>query len=241
MGCLSDKDFQNNDSPQNNRREIFRQAQTRIPQNQSQFEPFLQSNHDPNFNFPEIEGNIFVGKGLKKMKGYISSINKEELIKKREEFWGTRVEGNKQTWNFLKELCQMPEGEENNMNAMLEAYDLLPLKGCLNITYDSLGGLYEIPNYCINDPYKYEIIEDKKEKPKEEKISFHLRRGIKQTKIICSNYLNIQKVKGKIAKKENVDIDKIRLFFYGKEMKNDLELWNYNVSTDCVVIVMILK
>ena len=43
------------------------------------------------------------------------------------------------------------------------------------------------------------------------------------------------------SKKYKVGIDKIRLFFYGKEMKNDLELWNYNVSQDCVVILMITK
>ena len=241
MGCLSDKDFKNNDNPQNNRIEIMRQVPTRLPLSQSQFEPYLQSNHDPNFNFPEVEGDIFVGKGLKKMKGYISSISKEELIKKREAFWGTRVEGNQQTWTFLKELCQMPEGEEDNMNAMLVAYDLIPLNNCINITYDSLGGIYEIPNYCINEPYKYILSENIKEKPSEEKIIFHLRNGIQKTKITCSNYSSVEKVKGKLANKNNIASDKIRLFFYGKEMKNELELWNYNVSDDCVVIVMILN
>jgi hypothetical protein len=33
---------------------------------------------------------------------------------------------------------------------------------------------------------------------------------------------------------------KLGFFFYGKEMKNNFELWNYNVSEGCVVIVMIL-
>lgn len=35
-----------------------------------------------------------------------------------------------------------------------------PLKDCINVVYDSKGILYEIPNYCINDPYKYEIEND---------------------------------------------------------------------------------
>lgn len=39
---------------------------------------------------------------------------------------------------------------------------LRPLKDCINVVYDSKGYLYEIPNYCINDPYKYEIDEEKK-------------------------------------------------------------------------------
>ena len=64
------------------------------------FQPYLQSKNDPSFNFPEVKENKYVGIGLKKMKGYISNISEEELKKKREAFWGTRVEGNKQTWNF---------------------------------------------------------------------------------------------------------------------------------------------
>ena len=206
-----------------------------------QFEPHLQSKHNENFNFPEIKEEVYVGKGLKKMRGYISSISKEDLAKKRDEFWGTRTEGNKQTWNFLKEICQIPEGEEENIKAMLEAFDLVPLKQCINITYDSLGGLYEIPNYCINEPYKYELLENKKEKPKEEEISFYLRKGIEQTKVKLSNYSKVERAKEEISKTYNIVIDKVRLFFYGKEMKNNFELWNYNVSQDCVVTVMLLQ
>ena len=205
-----------------------------------QFEPFLQSKQDPNFNFKEVEEDVFVGKGLKKMRGYISPISKEDLDKKRISFWGTRTEGNEQTWLFLKQLCEMPPDEEDDMVVMLDAYGLVPYNNCINITYDTSGFLYEIPNYCINDPYKYEIVENQKEKPEEEKITFKLR-GTHKTKITCTNYETVSKVKETLSKKYSVEIDKIRLFFYGKEMKNDLELWNYNVSQDCVVILMITK
>ena len=203
-----------------------------------QFEPFLQSKQDPNFNFKEVEEDVFVGKGLKKMRGYISPISKEDLDKKRISFWGTRTEGNEQTWLFLKQLCEMPPDEEDDMVVMLDAYGLVPYNNCINITYDTSGFLYEIPNYCINDPYKYEIVENEKVRPKEEKITFKLK-GTHKTKITCTNYETVSKVKETLSKKYSVEIDKIRLFFYGKEMKNDLELWNYNVSQDCVVILMI--
>ena len=232
MGCTN-SDFMNDENHQ------MRQPQARLGIIQ-QLEPYLQSTRIPNFNFQEINEDIYVGKGLKRMKGYISPISKEDLEKKRTAFWGTRTEGNQQTWNFLKELCQMPEGEEENIQAMLMAYDLVPFKECLNITYDSLGGIYEIPNYCINEPYKYALSENKKEKPNEEKIMFHLRNGLQKTKITCSNYSSVEKIKGKFANKHNVEPEKIRLFFYGKEMKNNFELWNYNISNDCVVTVMIM-
>ena len=51
--------------------------------------PYLPSNNDPNFNFPEV-GDVMVGTGLKKMKGYISSISPKDLEKKRAEYWGNQ-------------------------------------------------------------------------------------------------------------------------------------------------------
>ena len=236
MGC-TDHNTKENNSPNIARMEINPNPLSIQP---SQFVPFLQSNQDPNFNFTEVKEDIYVGKGLKKMKGYISPISKEDLDKKRIAFWGTRTEGNEQTWGFLKQLCEMNDDESDNINVMLEAYGLIPYNGCINITYDTSGALYEIPNYCINEPYKYEIIENEKVRPKEEKVMFHLK-GAHKTKITCSNYETVEKVKQKLGKKYNTTIDKIRLFFYGKEMKNDFELWNYNVSQDCVVILMISK
>ena len=233
MGCSDSSSEKKDNEPKPE--EVIQQSLTNT---RRRFEPFLQSKQDPNFNFPEVEEDIFIGSGLKKMKGYISPISKEDLDKKRISFWGTRTEGNEQTWEFLKQVCEMPSEEDENINVMLEAYGLIPYNNCINITYDASGALYEIPNYCINEPYKYEIVENEKEKPKEEKVSFRLK-GTHKTKITCSNYETIEKVKQKIGKKYKVEIDKVRLFFYGKELKNDLELWNYNVSNDCVVILMI--
>jgi hypothetical protein len=58
-----------------------------IPSNILGSMPYLPSAHDPDFNFPEV-GDIYVGTGLRKMKGYISTIPIEEIEKKRAEFWG---------------------------------------------------------------------------------------------------------------------------------------------------------
>ena len=133
----------------------------------------------------------------------------------------------------------MPECEENDLVAMLQAYDLVPYNNCINVPYDALGGLYEIPNYCIHDPTEYDLPEAKQSKPDEKKICFKARYGAKQMKLKCSNYSSVKKVKGHIAKKMESKIDKIRLFFFGKEMKNDMQLWNYSVDNDVIVIIMI--
>ena len=200
--------------------------------------PYLQSRVNPNFNFPEVKEDKFVGKGLRKMKGYISPIPKEELEKRRISFWGTRIEGDSMVWTFLKELCELPEGEEDNMKAMLEANEITPLKKCINVTYDKSGEVYEIPNYCINDPVLYDLPENHIQKPEKKYISFHARKGTQQIKIRASNTTSIDKIKVSIGKKLQIDENKIRMFFRGKEMKNGNELWVYNIEDDCVVIVM---
>ena len=205
------------------------------------FQPYLQSKNDPFFNFPEVKENKYIGKGLKRMKGYISNISKDELKKKREAFWGTRIEGNKQTWNFLKEICEMPSNEDQNLEAMLQAYDLTPYNNCINVSYDALGGLYEIPNYCIHDPMIYDLPQDHKKKPDEKKIKFKARYGAKHLKLKSSNYSSVKKAKTSVAKKLGTTYDKIRMFFSGKEMKNDMQLWNYNVDNDVVVMVMVIQ
>ena len=219
------------------------EEQVNIPENNrqlyNQFEPYLQTKHNPNFNFPELNDGTYVGKGLRKMKGYISNIPKEELLQKRIAFWGTRVEGNQQTWTFLKELCEMPVGEENDMAAILQANDLSPLQNCINVTYDNSGGLYEIPNYCINDPSKYDLPESHVKKPEEKKIEFHARQGAKSMRLKTSNSASVDKIKEKIAKKLETTSDKVRLFFAGKELKNGNALWMYNVDDDVVVMIMV--
>ncbi len=200
--------------------------------------PYLQSKVNPNFNFPEVKDNTFVGKGLRRMKGYISIVSKDELEKKRIAFWGTRVEGDSQVWTFLKELCELPPEEDENIKAMLEANEIFPLKKCINVTYDKAGEVYEIPNYCINDPVSYDLPEAHVKKPEKKTIKFFVRQGAKQIKIKAPNTTLIEKVKANISKKIEAAEDKIRMFYRGKEMKNGNELWIYNIEDDCVVQVM---
>lgn len=42
---------------------------------------------------------------MKKTKAYISDIPEEKLLRKREEYWETRTEGDVEIWNILKMCC----------------------------------------------------------------------------------------------------------------------------------------
>ena len=129
------------------------------------------------------------------MKGYKSIVSKEELEKMRKVFRETRIEGDKQVWNFLKYLCELPRGEEKNIKAMLEANEITPLLKCINVTYDKNGAVYEILNYCINDPVEYDLPETRIKKPKNKGIVFFAIKGTKQIEIKLKNSDFVEKLK----------------------------------------------
>ena len=182
------------------------------------FEPYLQSKNDPSFNFPEIE-NEYVGKGIKKMKGYISKISILQLNKLREDFWSSRIEGNNEIWELLHVICSDNSLNEEEIENIMKDGGIIPYNNCINITYDSKGALYEIPNYCINEPFKYEIDDIKKNKPKEEDIVIVVRFFINQDKIKISNYKLVLDLKyeiKKLNKYKDENIKNFRIFFGGK-------------------------
>ena len=245
MGCNcssvnSKKKPINNNNIQRNNRPINRQVSSDI--NLRNLDSFLQSKINPSFNFPEVKENIFVGTGLKKIKGYISNVSKEELIKKRIEFWETRIEGNIDTWNFLKQICENNDLDDKDINAYLEANEIIPYKNCINVTYDRMGGLYEIPNYCIQDPVDYVLInENNKSKPNEKEINFNIKKNIEIFNIQNSNYLSVDLLKKNLATQFNCNKEDIRLFFSGKEMMNDKEIWFYDIDNYCTITAMVNK
>ena len=223
-----EEDEMDPDVPEMNR-EIYREIS-----------PYLQSRVNPNFNFPEVKEDVYVGCGLRRMKAFKSTIPKDELKQRREAFWGTRVEGNEQVWQFLREICELPVNEDENINPMLEANEITPLKNCINVTFDRGGEVYEIPNYCINEPISFDLPETHMKKPEKKKISFHGRKGTEQFKIKTENYTKIENIRKNVGKKFDKDPSKVRLFFRGKEMKDGNELWQYNVQDEDVIIIMCL-
>ena len=209
-----------------------------------EFEPFLQSNNLIDFNYKIIE-NEYVGEGIKRMNAYISPVTKEELEKIRENFWSSRTEGNKEIWEILHLICNDNTLNDDDINSFLLSAGLETLKGCINITFDDKGEIYEIPNYCINEPSRYEI-KSKKDKPIKENIEIKINNFGEKIKIKTNNYTFIKDIKKYIIKhsktnlKKGMNIDYIRLFFGGKELSNDKQLWYYNINNK-YIIQMVIK
>ena len=203
------------------------------------YEPYLQSKQDENFNYKEID-NEYVGVGVKRMKGYICPVTFEELQKLREDFWSSRIEGNKVVWEILHMICNDSSLSIDDIDSFMKSSNIVTYKGCINVTYDSKGFLYEIPNYCINDPVRYEKKEDdKKNMPKKENIEIKIRCYSDEGKITINNYKTVDNLKEMISEcntfKGKYKLDDIRLFFGGKELQNQKELWFYNIENKSIV------
>ena len=83
-----------------------------------------------------------------------------------------------------------------------------------------------------------------KKKPKEEVITIIIRYYINQIKFKISNWKTILQLKENIIKSKdykNVSVDNIRLFFGGKELHNDKELWFYNITNKSICQMLIKK
>lgn len=241
---------QNNNASNNNQnRRADNQSQQQPRENNPNlpnYEPYLQSRNDPSFNMKQLKE--MVGSGLKKMNGYVCNIEKEDLEKKRHDFWTSRFEGNQDTWDLLKNFCE-GEFSDKDLNDLLYASGLTSYAGCINVIYDSKGNLYEIPNYCIHEPSKWDIAKLNMPQPKEEKISIIVRNGIIDLKVNTINLCPVKELKLYVLKKFDFDkteykdsikdISRIRLFHYGKEMKDNDMIYMHSVETGKIVMMAI--
>ena len=230
----------NNENIQNNINNINQELNNLSESNSSGlaplYEPYLQSKHDENFNYKELDK--YVGTGIKRMKGYVSPVPFEELEKIRNDFWSSRIEGNPQIWEILHMICNDNSLSVDDIDAYMKASNIVTYKGCINVTYDNKGFLYEIPNYCINDPLEYEKFEEKKPLIKED-IEVKIRCFNLEEKIKINNFDNITEIKENIKKCEKFnkkyELNNIRLFFGGKELNDKKEVWYYNIQNNSII------
>jgi hypothetical protein len=148
-------------------------------------------------------------------------------------------------WQFLEKVCCSNEYEED-MTSFLSALEIRPYKECINICYDSSGAIYEIPNYCIHEPYEYNILTSRtyNNRPKEEILTFKVRKLVTDISLECKNTCKILQLKNKIATIEEFQIERaenIRLFFGGKELQNIEEIWFYNIGNSSIVQIMVTQ
>ena len=119
--------------------------------------------------------------------------------------------------------------------------------GSLTLVTDDTGQFpYRVPISCINDPLRYivqdtkDILEDKN-KPEETELEGVKIRNVKEadTLVTISNHALVSELKSQyLSEVGKDDSQNMRMLYGGKELKDDLPLYHYNVSSDWVIICM---
>ena len=183
----------------------------------------------------EWEGERYKGIGIKKMRGYKCNLQIDKLNKKRQEFWNKKNSHwtpNYKIWRVINQACVY---DEYRANVILEEYNLTTFNGCINHIIDKKGNHYNVPNYCINDPFfekEYTI----KENLEKKEININLYEVANNTNTILevNNLITGLELKKLFCKKNNISFDdfNIRMFFPGMEISIEHFLYQYNIKND---------
>ena len=187
----------------------------------------------------EIKEDIYVGIGIKRMKGYKCSLRIDELNKKREHFWDVKTDNKNQNWLIWSTIKRAVSKDEERASILLDESNIKTVNGCLNHLIDSDGNEYKIPNYCINDPY-FGIINSGEKDVKEEKLILNFY-GAKKLKLEVSNKLKGKELKNDIRIREKIDENKkMRLFYRGIEIKDEDFLYNHDINENTLINILLI-
>ena len=186
----------------------------------------------------EIKGDIYVGIGIKKMKGYKCNLKIDELNKKREYFWNIKTNYKNKNWKIWDVIKRAVSFDELRASLLLEEYNIKTVNGCINHLVDSDGNYYKIPNYCINEP-SFEINSEDEQNIEDKIVKIKIY-GWQNLEIEIDNKLKGEDLKNIIKKKFSLEDDKIiRLFTRGNEIKNDDYLYKYDFNENAPVMLML--
>ncbi len=196
----------------------------------------LDESNESFHDMEEIKEDVYVGTGLKRMKGYKCNLAIDELNKKREEFWNkmTNSEKNKNwiTWKIIRRAVIY---DEIRGPLLLAEYNIKCVNGCINHLIDDKGNHYKIPNYCINEPYFERSLNEEEIKENNINIIFY---GNFDGKLFhfdlkLSNKLSGKELKNIILKAQNLENNiNIRLFERGIEIKDEQFLYQHKLQDE---------
>lgn len=209
---------------------------------EAQFGPYLNVDHQGNINqkyahIMLIHKDENTGRGMKATNSYSSKVDKDELDKKRQEFWETRVEANKQSWEALRFACE--NSEALTIIEVLTASGIKLIKKSLQMSYDEDGYRYDLPIFLINEPKAFVVEEDAKEEIVPLKLKLTLR-VVGQDILVEANTIDkVSLLKDQLKSKHPDSAKKsIRMFFAGKEL-NDIKPIGKYLTEDGVITIFL--
>ena len=195
------------------------------------------------YDMEEIEGDISVGNGIKRMKAYKCDLTIDELNKRKEKFWNTVTDCNNnknwKNWNIIRRAITY---DEVRGSILLNEYDIKCKNGCIDHLIDKEGNEYKVPNYCINEPYFERELGKEDIKDDINNIIFYgnYKGNIFNFDFKVSNKLTGKELKNIIKNKRELDINtNIRLFENGFEIKDEDYLYQHKLNNNSNVHLVI--
>jgi hypothetical protein len=187
-------------------------------------------------NYRELT-NQYSGLGVKRTTAWEADITRLELTQERERFWASRMEGSRSVWLLLRQAL---EADHLSAAMILQTGHVAAQNGSMAVCVDSRGNRYELPPFVLTDPMQF--AEDKEtmsrkagnNKPEPVKsIEVKLRSMTTQKDIVLSvrNDQTVGDVKALLPEKGAG----CRLFFGGKQMKDEEQLLEYRIRSGMVV------
>ena len=195
------------------------------------------------YDMEEIEGDIYVGNGIKRMKAYKCDLTIDELNKRKEKFWNTVTDCNNnknwKNWNIIRRAITY---DEVRGSILLNEYDIKCKNGSIDHLIDKEGNEYKVPNYCINEPYFERELGKEDIKDDINNIIFYgnYKGNIFNFDFKVSNKLTGKELKNIIKNKRELDINtNIRLFENGFEIKDEDYLYQHKLNNNSNVHLVI--
>ena len=104
------------------------------------------------------------GSGVKATASWQATLTRAQLNTKRDEFWRSRVEGNRRMWLAIKAAV---EADSATSLTIIQNNGLKMKRGNITLLEDAEGTLYSIPVFMINNPVSFH--KEKKHKSREVK------------------------------------------------------------------------
>ena len=199
-------------------------------------------NIDYEKDMEEWEGDKYSGVGIKRMKSYKCDLTIDKLNHLRNIFWNAKFKDKNlyDKWSKIKRALELDEPRDIHY---LKHFHIEPINGCINKCKDEEGIIYEIPNYCINDPYfERNIININSEPIIEKNLKMRFFKYGKDEPIILevNNKISGKELKEQYRKEEKLDDNtKLKMIVSGVEIKDEENLYQHNLTEDKSIYVII--
>lgn len=189
--------------------------------------------------------DTYVGEGIKRTHAFTIELTESQYAHWKDQFWETRCEGRPEVWEVLKRCWEVDHVEAAEL---IKENGIILQNNRLTFCYDSTGKSYIVPAAWINEPVGYGADKEKealeaKSKPQETKsLNLVLRNAssFEDEKIKIKDSWSVVELKEKYAKLKKIDDwKKIRILYYGKELKDDFNLYNYEINDEIILIAVV--